>query len=158
MPVSLHYQICIFTLLNTCIRFIVHAFFRCQICVYSFSNLCFSVTESVHLFHQIRVFTLSKTHIFVIAHVCFTSSNLYFRLPLRVCVRICGRDKSDPYGCERFAKMLLTVCDNATNTNEIHTKHSAKYQQTFREIPTLTHEMGCEHSVRRRGRFIAPVS
>ncbi|WP_311551640.1 hypothetical protein [Prevotella pallens] len=54
--------------------------------------------------------------------------------------------------------MLLTVCDNATNTNEIHTKHSAKYQQTFREIPTLTHEMGCEHSVRRRGRFIAPVS
>ena len=37
------------------------------------------------------------------------------------------------------------------NTNETHTKNSARYQQTFREIPTLTHEIGCEHSVRRRG-------
>ena len=30
-------------------------------------------------------------------------------------------------------------------------KRSTRYQQTFREIPTLTHEMGCEHSARCRG-------
>ena len=44
-------------------------------------------------------------------------------------IHICGHNKSDPYGCWRFAIMLLTVCDNVANT----------------------HEMGCEHSVRRRG-------
>ena len=47
--------------------------------------------------------------------------------------------------------MLLTDCDNVANANEIHTKHSTRYQQTFHEIPTLTHKMGCEHPVRRRG-------
>ena len=47
--------------------------------------------------------------------------------------------------------MQRTHREKPTNTNEIHTKHSAKYQQTFREIPTLTHEMGCEHSARCRG-------
>ena len=62
VPVSLHYQICIFTLLNTCIRFIAHVFFRCQICVFLLSNLCISVTEFVYLFHH--------THISVCHYVC----------------------------------------------------------------------------------------
>ena len=44
-------------------------------------------------------------------------------------IHICGHDKSVPYSCERIAIMLLTVCNNVANTNE----------------------MGCEHSVRRRG-------
>ena len=39
---------------------------------------------------------------------------------------------------------LLTVC-------QLRGEHSAKHS-------TYTYEMGCEHSVRRRGRFIAPVS
>ncbi len=29
--------------------------------------------------------------------------------------------------------------------------YAGTIKQTFREIPTHTHEMGCEHSVRRRG-------
>ena len=44
-------------------------------------------------------------------------------------IHICGHDKSVPYSCERFAISLQTDCDNAANT----------------------HEIGCEHSVRRRG-------
>ena len=44
--------------------------------------------------------------------------------------------------------MLLTDCDNVANTNEIHTKHSAKCQRTIREMRN-------EHSARRRGRFTA---
>ena len=69
----------------------------------------------MHLFHQIRAFTLSKTHIFVIAHVCFTSSNLYFRLPLRVCFRICGRDKSAPTAADRLPITWRTIRKTPTN-------------------------------------------
>ena len=84
---------------------------------------------------------------------------MHFRSLFRGYIHICGHDKSDPYGCERFANYVANIPQNAneqsvkcaTNTNEIHTKHTAKYQQTFREIPTLTHEIGCEHCARRRG-------
>ena len=54
---------------------------------------------------------------------------MHFRPPFRGCFRICGHDKSAPtaacglpFRCERFV-------NNAT----------------------LTHEIGCEHPVRRRG-------
>ena len=58
-------------------------------------------------------------------------------------IHICGRDKSAP---------------TAANGLPFRCKQIAIMQRTHREIPTLTHEMGCEHSARRRGRFIAPVS
>ena len=54
----------------------------------------------MHSFHRIRIFTSPHTH---------------FPSPLRGHLRICGRDKSDPYSCERIAIMLLTVCNNAAN-------------------------------------------
>ena len=65
------------------------------------------------------------------------------RVPFRGWLCICGRDKSVPYGCEQIAKTLLTDCDNAW--------------RTFRKLSTFAHEIRCEHTVRRRGRFIVPV-
>ena len=64
-------------------------------------------------------------------------------VPFRGSFCICGRDKSVPYGCERIAKTLRTDWNNAW--------------RTFREIHTFNHEIRCEHTVRRRGRFIVPV-
>ena len=50
------------------------------------------ITKYTYPFQQIRIFTLS---------------NVRFRSPFRGCIRICGHDESDPYGCLRSAKMLL---------------------------------------------------
>jgi len=34
---------------------------------------------------------------------------------------------------ERIATTLLTDCNNATSTNEIHTKHPRNWLRTFRQ-------------------------
>ena len=46
---------------------------------------------------------------------------------------------------------LLTDCQNVADELPKHCEHSTKCQQTIREICN-------EHPVRRRGRFIVPVS
>ena len=56
---------------------------------------------------------------------------------------ICGRDKSVHYSCEQIAITLLTDWNNACRTG--------------RKLSTFAHEIRCEHTVRRRGRFIVPV-
>ena len=111
--------------------------------ILALSNTCFHIIEYVYSRHQIRVFTPPHTH---------------YRLSFCGCFHICGAINRTPtaadglpFRCWRSAIMQRTHREKPTNTNEIHTKHSAKYQQTFREIPTLTHEIGCEHSARRRG-------
>ena len=45
----------------------------------------------------------------------FISSNTHFRSLFRGYIHICGHDKSDPYGCERFAITLRTDCQNVAN-------------------------------------------
>ena len=50
-------------------------------------------------------------------------------------IRICGRDKSVPYGCLWFAITLRTDCQNVANTNEIHTKHLRNGVRTLRKHP-----------------------
>ena len=67
--------------------------------------------------NRIRAFTLSHTH---------------FRLPFRGCIHICGRDKSDPYGCLWSAKTLRTDCQNAANG----------LLKQFKRI-TITMQTGC---------------
>ena len=46
---------------------------------------------------------------------------------------------------------LLTVCQNIADGLPKHCEHSTKCQRTIREMRN-------EHTVRRRGRFIVPVS
>ena len=65
------------------------------------------------------------------------------RVPFRGSFGICGRDKSVPYSCEQIAITLLTDWNNACRTG--------------RKLSTFAHEIRCEHTVRRRGRFIVPV-
>ena len=97
--------------------------------VHSHYQICAFVSLNSYSSHsQIRTFTLC-THV-------FTLSNTHIRSPFRVSLRICGRDKSAPTAADGLPIMWRTFC-----------KHS-----------TYTHEMGCEHSARCRGRFIAPVS
>ena len=82
----------------------------------------------------------------------FKSPHMHFRLPFRGCIHIRGHDKSAPtaacglpFRCERIAKTLLTDCDNATNTHEIHNKHPRNTQQTPTKYTTNTHEIRNEH-------------
>ena len=64
----------------------------------------FIVPVSLHC--QIRIFPLSNTYIHFIANGCphlkiriFKSPHTHFCSPFCGCLRICGRDKSVPYGC-----------------------------------------------------------
>ncbi len=66
----------------------------------------------------------------------FTLLNMCFRSPFRGCLCICGHDKSAPTAADGLPKCCKQPVYNAT----------------------FTHETRGEHSVRRRGRFIAPVS
>ena len=99
-PVSLHKQIHISALPNICIHIITHTYPIRQIPAFISLNTYLTIIKHVHSFHRIRIFTSPHTH---------------FPPPLRGRLRICGRDKSDPYSCERIAIMLLTVCNNAAN-------------------------------------------
>ena len=78
-----------------------------QIYISDSPNPCIHFIEYIFNHHQTRAFISSNTYIHFTAHA--------FPFPLRVCLRICGHDKSDPYSCERIAIMLLTVCNNAAN-------------------------------------------
>ena len=78
--------------------------------------------------HRARILTLPKC--------IFPLPNTHIRPPFRVYFPICGHDKSAP-----------TAADGC----QLRGEHSAKHS-------TYTYEMGCEHSARRRGRFIVPVS
>ena len=66
----------------------------------------------------------------------FTLSNMRFRSSFCGCIRICGRDKSAPTAACGLPKCCKQPAYNAT----------------------FTHETRGEHTVRRRGRFIVPVS
>ena len=55
-----------------------------RIRVYTPSNMCFHFDKCVYPNHHARGFTSPHTH---------------FRLSFRGCFRICGHDKSVPYGC-----------------------------------------------------------
>ena len=74
----------------------------------------------MHSFHRIRIFTSPHTH---------------FPSPLRGRLRICGRDKLDPYSCWRIAIMLLTDCDNAADGLQQRCEQIAIYTRT----PTKHH-------------------
>ena len=51
----------------------------------------------------------------------------------------------------QITNTLRTLRECILNGLQMRGEYSAKHS-------TYTHEMGCEHSVRRRGRFIVPVS
>ena len=95
-----------------------------------------NIIKYTYPFHQIRVFTLS---------------NMRFRSPFRGYIHIRGRDKSAPTAANRLPIMLRTDCNNVANIPQ-------NTHEIFRKMSTFTHETPTNHSVRRRGRFIAPVS
>ena len=100
------------------------------------SNMCFHITKYTYPIRQIPAFISSNTYLTIIKHTHSFHRTRISPPPFRERLRICGHDKSGPYSCERSATMLRTNCN----------------------IHTYTHEMPHEHSARRRGRFIAPVS
>ena len=69
VPVSLHYQIRIFTLLNTCIHIIKYTFPHQRTRISTLSNTCFYIIEYVYSFHRIRAFALPHTHIHITEYV-----------------------------------------------------------------------------------------
>ena len=141
-----------------CFRFNAHTYPHYQLRVFTLLNTYIHFTEYVHLHYRTRISTLPNTCICIIKYTF-----PHHRTRISVChfVGVYGyagainRSPTAANGlrkcCWRIAIMQRTHREKPTNANEIHTKHSARYQQTFREIPTHTHEMGCEHSVRRRG-------
>ena len=84
-------------------------------------KMCIHFTEYVCPFQHIRISTL--------LNMCIHSSHAHFRSSFCGCLRICGHDKSVP----TVADGLQQRCERFTN------------------YVTPTHEIGCEHSVRRRG-------
>ena len=53
--------------------------------------------------------------------------------------------------CEYIYAGTINRSPTAADGLPFRCKQIAIMQRTHREIPTLTHEMGCEHSARRRG-------
>ena len=95
--------------------------------------------------HKIRVSVSPHTHIHIINYVFLhhqihisISSQTCIRSPFRGGIRIRGHDKSDPYGCERFTKTLLTDCKNAHNGLPKHKQHKHK-NTTIVHHPTVTY-------------------
>ena len=93
-------------------------------------------------FHRTRISTLSITCFYITEYVFLhhqihisISPNTHFRSPF-VGTFIYAGTINRPL-------RLRTVCECVAN---------------ILQTPTLTYEMGCKHSARRRGRFIAPVS
>ena len=108
--------------------------------------------------HRARILALSNIHIrftkytFPFHHTrIFTLSNMRFRSPFRGCLYIRGHDKSAPTAADGLPITLLTDCNNVANIPR-------NAQPTLRKIYTFNHETPTNHSARRRGRFIAPVS
>ena len=67
-PVSLHYQIRIFTSSNTCFRFNAHAYPHYQLRVFTLLNTYIHFTEYVHLHYRTRISTLPNTCICIIKY------------------------------------------------------------------------------------------
>ena len=107
-----------------------------------------NIIKYVYSHYWIRVSVSTHTHFHIINYVFLhhqihisISPNTHFLSPFRGYIHIRGHDKSAPTAanglrkcCWRSAKMQRTHREKPTYTNEIHTKHSAKYQQTFREM------------------------
>ena len=89
-------------------------------------------------------------HIHIIKYV-FSHYQIRISPPHFVCVYVYAGAINRPL-------QLLTVCNNAANTPPIPHVHHEIGCKTLCKTPTYTYEIGCEHSARRRGRFIVPVS
>ena len=87
-----------------------------------------NIFKYAYPFHRIRISTLSNTHIHVIKYT-YPFHRIRISVSHFVGVYVYAGTMNRPL-------RLRTVCDNVA----------------------FTHEIGYEHSARRRGRFIAPVS
>ena len=74
--------------------------------ILTLSNIHIRITKYVHSHHRTHISTLSNTCFRFNAHAfphyqirAFTPPHAHFRLSFCGCIRICGHDKSDPYGC-----------------------------------------------------------
>ena len=63
-----HYQIRIFTLLNTCFRFNAHTYPHYQLRVFTLLNTYIHFTEYVHLHYRTRISTLPNTCFHIIKY------------------------------------------------------------------------------------------
>ena len=138
-----HYWIRVFTSSHTHFHIIKYVYSRHQIRVSVSTHTHIHIINYVFLHHQIHISISPNTYIHIIEYVYsrhqirfFTPPHAHYRLSFCGCFHICGRDKSVPYGCERFAKMLLTDCDNATNTPWKNHEHQRNTHKTLRKIPT----------------------
>ena len=136
VPISLHYQKCIFPLLNMHFPSPLRVYLR--ICGHDKSAptaadglpITWRTFREIPTKHSARRRGRFIVPVSLHNQKCiFPLLNMHFPSPLRVYLRICGHDKSAP-----------TAADGLPIT-----------WRTFREIPT-------KHSARRRGRFIVPVS
>ena len=116
-----HHRTHISTLSNTCIHVIKYMFPFHRTHISTLSITCFHIIKYTFPHHRTRISVCHFVGVYVYAGTINRTPTAADGLPFR---------------CWRSAIMLLTDCDNVANTNEIHTKHSAKYQQTFREIPS----------------------
>ena len=105
--------------------------------------MCFHITKYTYPIRQIPAFISSNTYLTIIKHVhsfhrirIFTSPHTHFPLHF-VCVYV----------------YASTINRTPTAANGLPITW-----RTLRKHSTSTHEMPNEHSARRRGRFIAPVS
>ena len=104
---------------------------------FSFSNSYIHFTAcTFHITIYIYISDSPNPYICIIAHV-FSHYQIRISPPHYVCVYLYAGAINRPL-------RLLTVC-------QLRGEHSTKHS-------TYTHEMGCEHPARRRGRFIVPVS
>ena len=103
-----------------------------------------TLNHEIHNGHSVRRRGRFIVPVYICYHFCGWLSSFCGGLFI-VCggFCICGRDKSVPYSCEQIAITLLTDWNNACRTG--------------RKLSTFAHEIRCEHTVRRRGRFIVPV-
>ena len=91
-----HYQIRIFTLLNTCFRFNAHTYPHYQLRVFTLLNTYIHFTEYVHLHYRTRISTLPNTCICIIKYTFPHHRTRISTLP-NTCIHTTARTFPPPF-------------------------------------------------------------
>ena len=106
--------------------------------MYSNHRTCISVSHFVGVFIYAGTINRPLRLLTVCDNAADGLPNVSQRIANAWRIRICGHDKSAPYGCEQIAKTLLTDCKNAHNELPKHKQHKHK-NTTIVHHPTVTY-------------------
>ena len=101
-----------------------------QIYISDSPNPCIHFIEYIFNHHQTRAFISSNTYIHITAHA--------FPPPFRVCLRICGHDKSAPTAANGLPITWRTLRKHSTPTHEMPHEYPASRRGPIHRARILT--------------------